>query len=87
MCRVSYLFNTSRMSSSVVCREGDAPFTSFAGATGDAPLARSASFSVRFRFAIEGEAGAGGSDGGVRAPFVVVAAMAMGTLFRDGVDA
>lgn len=80
---VSYLFRTSMMSSSVGCSEGAVPFAGFAGATGDAPLARSVPTSVRFRFARDGDAGAGGGDGGVRVPLVVVAAIVKGTAFRD----
>jgi hypothetical protein len=38
---------------------------------------------VRFRFARDGDAGAGGGDGGVRVPLVVVAAIVKGTAFRD----
>lgn len=80
---VMYLFRTDSMSSSAVCNEGAAPLASFAGAGGDAPLAMTASVSVRFRFASEGDVGAGGRDGGVRSPLVVVD-MVMGTPVRDG---
>lgn len=44
----------------------------------------SAAVSVRLRFASDGDDGAGGSDGGVKAPLVVVVAMSMRTPFRDG---
>ena len=47
----------------------------------DAPLGRLASVSVRLRFAIEGDVGAGGSDGGVRAPLAT--AMVMAAAVRD----
>jgi len=64
------------MSASAVCSECAAWFAIFAGADTDAPLATCASVSVRFRFASDGDAGAGGSDGGVRAP--LAEAMVMG---------
>lgn len=83
MRRTSYLFKTSMMSSSVVCSDGAVPFAGFAGATGDAPLARGGPVSVRFRFARDGDAGADGGDDGVRVPLVVVAAMVKATAFRD----
>src|SRR6478735_4245525 len=75
---VPYLFRMDSMSSSAACNEGAAPLASFAGAVEDAPLAMAASVSVRFRFASDGDAGAGGRDGGVKAPLVVVD-MVMGT--------
>jgi hypothetical protein len=79
---VSYLFKMECISSSAACSEGAAPLTSFAGATGDAPLAMAASVSLRFRFASVADVGAGGRDGGVEAP-LVAADMVMGTPFCD----
>lgn len=43
-----------------------------AGADGDAPLRATECEAACFRFAMEGEAGAGGSAGGVRAPLVAM---------------
>lgn len=79
---VSYLVKIESMSSSAACNEGAVPLTTPAGATGDAPFVTAASVSVRFRFAGEGDAGADGGAGGVKAPLTAVD-MVMGTPFRD----
>lgn len=65
-------------SSSSTCREREAPLTSFAGAVFGRPLGRAASGSVLLRFASDGDGGAGGSAGGVRAPLTADMAMAGG---------
>lgn len=69
--RMSYLFKMTSISPRTACRGYAFPFAIVPCADGDAPLGTMARVPVSFRFATDGEAGAGGSDGGVRVPLAV----------------
>ena len=70
------------MSPITACRGGAFPFTAGACVGVDAPLVAIARVSSSLRFAADGDAGAGGSDGGVRVP-LAAAMVTLGLLFGD----
>lgn len=78
---LAYLLRTDSTASRTDCSEWLASSAVLVAAAVDAPLDTIASVSERFRFASDGDAGAGGSEGGVRVP--LAAAMVMMGAVRD----
>lgn len=75
-----YLFKIASMSPSTACREWVVPLAIVPCSDADVPLATIACEVVSFRFATEGDMGAGGSEGGARAS----SAAAMATMGAVG---
>jgi hypothetical protein len=81
---LSYLFSTERMSWSTVCSEYVLLSAGCPCADPNAPLATIELVAACFRFAMDGDVGAGGRAGGVRVP--LAAMMMVQRAIRDARD-
>lgn len=81
----SYLFRTARMFSSTVCSEYVLLVTDCPCAGTDAPLTTTELVAACFRFARDGDVGAGGREGGVRVPLAAMVMVKVDFTMRGGV--